>query len=216
MFLLIVYVLTQTPPPMPGPAPRPNVVLPAARNEGESKTAGGPSLVHVKCPRDCTVLLAGKAGRRLSSDGWAFEEVPPGQTRIDATGTLGMAMAAGFVTVEAGSEMTFMVSGSRFAVMSTKPLSAPTHKVPDGATSVLHFNCQKPCTVTIDGQRKSGEGIRTAVINEVRPGRHAISVKFLGGTGQAELIIPPASDVFLSPTEKNVSIMTSRPLSSPP
>jgi hypothetical protein len=216
MFSLIMYVLTQTPPPMPGPTPRPAVVLPAAHSEGDAKTSGRPSLVRVKCPRDCTVLLAGKTGRRLSSDSWEFEDVPPGQTRIDASGTLGMAMAAGFVTVEAASDMTFMVSGNRFAVMSTKPLTAPTHKAPDGAASVLHFNCQKPCTISIDGQRKSGEGIRTAVINEVRPGRHAISVKFLGGTGQAELTIPPASDVFLSPTEKNVSIMTSRPLSSPP
>ncbi len=176
----------------------------------------GASTVIVRCPRECTVLVAGKGGKRLAVDQWEFVHVAAGQTRIDATGTLGLAMAAGFATIAANARVTLVISGNRLVVTDTSPLAPSTRPENGGAVSVLHFTCQKPCTISVDGQRKSGEGVRSGTVADIKPGDHVVAAKFLGASAQSTLRFPPASDVFVAPTDSSVNITTTRPRTTAP
>jgi hypothetical protein len=174
------------------------------------------SVVRVKCPSDCSARLAGGVGRRLNAQLWEFSDVQPGTTRFDLEGFASMSMAAGYVEIPPASEVEVVVSKGKLALGSVTPRVAPkTRAVGTLSTvpSVFRLKCQKPCTVSIDGVRRSGER-QTGQLNitNIVPGTHQVSVKFIVGSTQASVEVPPDSEVFLFAQESSLRVTNTKPL----
>ena len=102
---------------------------------------GGPSLVRVRCQNECTPKVAGSGGRRVNSQLWEFDNVKPGQTRIESEGFAGMKQAAGFVEVPPSSEVEVVISSGRVAAGTVKPREAQVKAALGGPSTVI-VNCR--------------------------------------------------------------------------
>ncbi len=198
---------TWTPPPLPAVLPPPRVAP-----SGTVQT----SLVRVKCPSDCSTRVAGGVGRRMNPQLWEFSDVPTGKTRLDIEGFAGITIAAGYLDIPAASEVEVLVSKGRLALGSVTPRAVPT-RAKDGARStapgMFRLNCQKPCTVSVDGARRTGENqTGQLTITGVAPGTRQVHVKFFAGAAQASVDVPPDSEVFLFAQESSVRVTNTRPL----
>ncbi|MER2564713.1 MAG: hypothetical protein ABTQ32_28570 [Myxococcaceae bacterium] len=193
-----------TPPPLPTTLPPP--------------AAGGPSLpslVRVKCPSDCSVRVGGGVGRRVSSQLWEFSDVPPGKTRFDIEGFASINIASGYLDVAPSSDVEVIVSRGRVALGTVTPRAAPTVGTNAGSTApgMLRLTCQKPCTVSVDGARRTGENqTGQLTIGNVAPGTRQVFVKFFGGSAQSAVEVPPDSEVFLFAQESSLRVTNTRPL----
>lgn len=209
------------PPPLsPPPLPPPSAVNPAPYpGRPSAATPSGPNLpstVRVRCPSDCSVRVAGGVGRRLNPQLWEFSDVSPGKTRFDIEGTFTIPIASGYLDIPASSEVEVMVSKNRLVLGTATPRAAPMPTA-NGALSttpgILRLTCQKPCTVSIDGARRSGENQTGQItITGVAPGSHNVGVKFFGGSGQATVDVPPDTEVFIFAQESAVRVTNTKPL----
>lgn len=194
-----------TPPPLPTTLPPP--------------AAGGPSLpslVRVKCPSDCSVRVGGGVGRRVSAQLWEFSDVPPGKTRFDIEGFASINIASGYLDVPASSDVEVIVSRSRLALGTVTPRAVPmvgNNGVLSTAPGMLRLTCQKPCTVSVDGARRTGENqTGQLTIGNVAPGTRQVFVKFFGGSAQSAVEVPPDSEVFLFAQESSLRVTNTKPL----
>jgi hypothetical protein len=196
-------------PPLPPPPPPP-----------QTETARGAppatSLVRVKCPSDCSTRVGGGVGRRMNAQLWEFSDVPAGKTRFDIEGFASINIASGYLDIPASSEVEVIVSKNRLALGSVTPRAAPTltqNGALSNAPSMLRLNCQKPCTVSVDGARRTGENqTGQLTIGNVAPGTRQVYVKFLGGSAQTSVEVPPDSEVFLFAQESSLRVTNTRPL----
>jgi hypothetical protein len=177
----------------------------------------GPSLVRVTCPTDCAVKVAGQRGRRITSQRYEFDNVAPGKVRFEVEGFAGMTMAAVSLEVPAASELDVTLKGDRFKVEATKPRAAPAPTAgarPAATTpSVLKVTCQTPCTISIDGKKRSGDlQVGTLHLGSIEPGRRVVSVRFLGASAERTVEIPAASEVMLSAQDSIVRVTSTTPL----
>jgi hypothetical protein len=180
-------------------------------------TQAGPSLVRVTCQADCAVKVAGQRGRRVTSQRSEFDNVAPGKVRFEVEGFAGLTMAAVSLEVPSASELDVSLKGDRFRVESTKPRAASavtaSTQPPRGAPSVLKVTCQTPCTVSVDGKRRSGElQVGTLHLGSLEPGRRVVSVRFLGASAERTVDIPAASEVVLSAQDSIVRVTSTAPL----
>lgn len=193
-----------TPPPLPSTLPPPAA--------GSSL----PSLVRVKCPSDCSARVGGGVGRRVSSQLWEFSDVPPGKTRFDIEGFASINIASGYLDIPASSEVEVVVSRNRLALGTITPRAAPmvgSGGVLSTAPGMLRLTCQKPCTVSVDGARRTGENqTGQLTIGNVAPGTRQVSVKFFGGSAQSAVEVPPDSEVFLFAQESSLRVTNTKPL----
>ncbi|MBE2253862.1 MAG: hypothetical protein IAE78_30310, partial [Myxococcus sp.] len=75
------------------------------------------------------------------------------------------------------------------------------------------LNCQKPCTVSVDGARRTGENqTGQLTITNVAPGTRQVFVKFFGGSAQASVEVAPDTEVFLFAQESSLRVTNTRPL----
>lgn len=200
-----------SPPPLPPPPPPPAAHAAA----GAPAQPSTPSLVRVKCPSDCSVRVGGGVGRRVSSQLWEFSDVPPGKTRFDIDGFASINIASGYLDIPPTSEVEVIVSRNRLALGTITPRVAPA--AGKGALStapgILRLNCQKPCTVSVDGARRTGENqTGQLMIGNVAPGTRQVFVKFFGGSAQASVEVPPDTEVFLFAQESNLRVTNTKPL----
>ena len=196
-----------TPPPLPAVLPPPQA-MPA----GIPQT----SLVRVKCPSDCSTRVAGGVGRRMNAQLWEFSDVPAGKTRFDIEGFASITIASGYLDIPPASEVEVLVSKSRLALGTVTPRAAPT-LAKNGALSttpsMFRLNCQKPCTVSVDGARRTGENqTGQLTITNVAPGTRQVHVKFFGGSAQASVEVAPDTEIFLFAQESSVRVTNSKPL----
>lgn len=190
-----------TPPPLPTMQPGPATT--------------GPSLVRVKCPSDCSTRVGGGVGRRVSPQLWEFSDVQAGKTRFDIEGFASIPIASGYLDIPAGSEVEVLVSRNRLALGTVTPRAAPVMNggVASTAPSMFRLTCQKPCTVSVDGQRRTGENqTGQLTITNVAPGTRQVHVKFFGGSAQASVEVAPDSEVFLFAQDSSVRVTNSKPL----
>lgn len=201
-----------SPPPLPPPPPPP--VHHAAA--GAPTQPSLPSLVRVKCPSDCSVRVGGGVGRRVSSQLWEFSDVPPGKTRFDIDGFASINIASGYLDVPPTSEVEVIVSRNRLALGTITPRVAPTpgkDGVLSTAPGMLRLTCQRPCTVSVDGARRTGENqTGQLTIGNVAPGTRQVFVKFFGGSAQASVEVAPDTEVFLFAQESNLRVTNTKPL----
>ncbi|MDP1922795.1 MAG: hypothetical protein Q8L14_41515 [Myxococcales bacterium] len=196
-------------PPLPAPPPPP-----------QSGTARGAppatSLVRVKCPSDCSTRVGGGVGRRMNSQLWEFSDVPAGKTRFDIEGFASINIASGYLDIPASSEVEVIVSKSRLALGSVTPRAAPQltkNGALSTAPSMFRLNCQKPCTVSVDGARRTGENqTGQLTIGNVAPGTRQVYVKFFGGSAQTSVEVAPDTEVFLFAQESSLRVTNTRPL----
>jgi hypothetical protein len=154
-------------------------------------------------------------GRRVSSQLWEFSDVPPGQTRIDVEGFAGMTLATGYLDIPAASEVEVVVARNRLALGTVTARAAPMpgNGVASNAPSMLRLTCQKPCTVSVDGARRTGENqTGQLTIGNVAPGTRQVFVKFFGGSAQATVEVAPDTEVFLFAQESTLRVTNSKPL----
>lgn len=202
MLLLALVVLAQNePPPLPAraaepaplsPPPAPPVVPPMPTT----------SFVRIRCPQDCSVRASGGAGRRVNAQLWEFSDVPAGKTRFDIEGFATMPLAAGYLDIPASSDIEVLVSKGRLTLGTVIAKAATPPPAPGTAVAVapstLRVSCQKPCTVLVDGQRKTGENQQGQLtISNVSPGTRQVYVKFLSSSAQLAVDVPEKSEVFL-------------------
>ena len=240
MFVIaLTLVLNQAgnPPPLPPrngqptqaqPVPPPPPPPPVGKNDGFSPpplpavlpppaagAAALPSLVRVKCPSDCSARVGGGVGRRVSSQLWEFSDVPPGKTRFDIEGFASINIASGYLDIPATSEVEVVVSRNRLALGTITPRVAPVanNGVLSTAPGMLRLTCQKPCTVSVDGARRTGENqTGQLTIGNVAPGTRQVFVKFFGGSAQSAVQVPPDSEVFLFAQESSLRVTNTKPL----
>jgi len=146
---------------------------------------------------------------------WEFTDVPPGKTRFDIEGFASINIASGYLDIPAASEVEVIVSRSRLALGSVTPRVAPIAKngALSTAPSLFRLNCQKPCTVSVDGARRTGENqTGQLTIGNVAPGTRQVSVKFFGGSAQASVDVAPDTEVFLFAQESSVRVTNTKPL----
>lgn len=217
LMTLLVVLAQSEPPPLPTrameqPTPPPVVmVAPAAARPS-------PSLVRVKCPQDCTVRSGSGAGRRVSPQLWEFTDVPAGKTRFDIEGFATVPIAAGYLDIPAGSEAEVLVSRNRLTLGTVTPRATPAVVAPGapaGQPGILRITCQKPCTVMVDGQRRTGENQQGQLtISNVTPGTHQVFVKFISGSAQLSVDMPADHEVFLfaSDGSAGLRLTNSKPL----
>jgi hypothetical protein len=171
------------------------------------------SLVRLTCEADCSVTVAGQRGRRLTSRRFEFDGVTPGRVRFETEGFAGLPVAAVFLDVQAASEVEVSLSGGRFRVERVRPRAVsakPPAKGPAGAPSKLFVTCRQPCTVSVDGKRRSGElQVGTLLIGGVPPGRRVIDVRFLAASATRAVDVPAASEVHLSAQDSIVRVTRS-------
>ncbi|MBL8921354.1 MAG: hypothetical protein JNJ54_21015 [Myxococcaceae bacterium] len=192
-----------SPPPLPPPPPPPS-----ARAAGSA-----PSFVRVKCPSDCSVRVAGGIGRRVTSQLWEFSDVPAGQTRFDIDGFASMQLASGYLDLPASSDVEVLVSRGRLALGTVTPRAAQPAKPVSDAVGILRLSCQKPCTVMVDGQRRTGENqMGQLTISNVPPGTRQVLVRFLGGSASASVEVPANTEVFVFAQESSLRVTNTRPL----
>jgi hypothetical protein len=177
--------------------------------------------VKVRCVETCTVLLEGKAGRRLHGTqwNWEFKDVPAGKRRIEVKGVFGRSLATSYIDIPAVPEASVYVDMKRRVTVA--PAAAASSSVPPPAEepkgreeSILQVRCQKPCTVSVDHVRRPSGGSHTVTVHGLKPGPHRLEVDFvLGGGGRRESIdLPPASEVFVYANEKGLQVTNTRPL----
>jgi len=162
------------------------------------------------------VRVAGGVGRRLNSQLWEFSDVAPGKTRFDIEGAFTIPIASGYLDIPPTSEVEVLVSKNRLVLGTVSPRAAAV-PLANGALSttpgVLRITCQKPCTVSIDGARRSGENQTGQItITGVAPGTHNVGVKFFGGSGQASVDVQPDTEVFVFAQESSVRVTNTKPL----
>lgn len=192
-----------SPPPLP-PPPAPVAVHAAA---------SGPSFVRVKCPSDCSVRVGGGVGRRVTSQLWEFSDVPAGQTRFDIDGFATMQLASGYLDIPPASDAEVLVSRGRLTLGTVTPRAAQPAKPVSDVAGILRVSCQKPCTVMVDGQRRTGENqLGQLTISNVAPGAHQVLVKFLGGSASASIDVPPDAEVFVFAQESSLRVTNTKPL----
>lgn len=196
---------TLTPPPPPPVAPLPPTA-PAT-----------PSFVRVKCPQDCSVRAGGGTGRRVSSQLWEFSDVAPGKVRFDIEGFATIPIASGYLDVPAGSDVEVLVSRNRLTLGTVTARAAPPSPTegaaPATAPGILRMSCQKPCTVLVDGQRRTGENQTGQVtISNVTPGTRQVYVKFIGGSAQSSIDVAPDTEVFVFAQDSGLRVTNTRPL----
>lgn len=195
-----------TPPPLPAPLPPPAAGAPTVQ----------PSFVRVKCPSDCSARVGGGVGRRVSSQLWEFSDVPPGKTRFDIEGFASINIASGYLDIPASSDVEVVVSRNRLALGTITPRAAPVagnNGALSTAPGMLRLTCQKPCTVSVDGARRTGENqTGQLTIGNVAPGTRQVFVKFFGGSAQASVEVPPDSEVFLFAQESSLRVTNTKPL----
>lgn len=200
-----------SPPPLPPPPPPPQVAA-----AGRPGTPSLPSMVRVKCPSDCSTRVAGGVGRRMNAQLWEFTDVPPGKTRFDIEGFASITIASGYLDIPPASDVEVIVSKSRLVLGSVTPRAAPMLEKNgklSTAPSMFRLNCQKPCTVSVDGARRTGENqTGQLTITNVAPGTRQVSVKFFGGSAQASVEVAPDTEVFLFAQESSVRVTNSKPL----
>ncbi len=203
-----------TPPPLPPPGPI-GAPPPPARQGGQAPVPL-PSNVKVRCPSDCSVRVAGGVGRRLNTQLWEFSDVQPGKTRFDIEGTFTIPIASGYLDIPASSEVEVLVSKNRLVLGTATPRAAPSigaNGVASTAPGIIRMTCQKPCTVNIDGARRSGENqTGQLTITNVAPGTHNVGVKFFGGSAQGTVEVPPDTEVFIFAQETTVRVTNTKPL----
>lgn len=203
-----------SPPPLPPPGPVVGAPPPPAR--GAPAAHPLPSNVKVRCPSDCSVRVAGGVGRRLNSQLWEFSDVQPGKTRFDIEGTFTIPIASGYLDIPASSDVEVLVSKNRLVLGTATPRAAPAmgaNGVLNTTPGIIRMTCQKPCTVNIDGARRSGENQTGQItITNVAPGTHNIGVKFFGGAAQGTVEVPPDTEVFIFAQESTVRVTNTKPL----
>jgi hypothetical protein len=209
---------TPPPPPPPPPAPQKEGLspppLPPPPPPSSIQTGSGPSFVRVKCPSDCSVRVGGGVGRRVTSQLWEFSDVPAGQTRFDIDGFATMQLASGYLDIPPASDVEVLVSRGRLALGTVTARAAqPPKGAASTAAGLLRLNCQKPCTVTVDGQRRTGENqTGQLTISNVTPGTRQVFVKFLGGSASAAIDVPPDTEVFVFAQESSLRVTNTKPL----
>ena len=173
--------------------------------------------LRIRCVETCTVLLEGKAGRRLHGSQWnlEFKEVPAGKRRIEVKGVFGRSLATSYIDIPAVPEASVYVDMKGRVTVSPAAASAPPPAgEPKGQEeSILQVRCQKPCTVSVDHVRRSGS-TQMVTVHGLKPGPHRLEVEFvLGGGARRESIdLPPASEVFVYANEKGLQVTNTRPL----
>jgi hypothetical protein len=174
--------------------------------------------VKVRCPEKCSVLLEGKAGRRLDDALWEFQDVEPGKRRVEVKGLLGRHLAAGHADIPKAPAVTLFVDHKgRLSVSRDKeeaaPASAAAQKKKGASPSVLHVRCHKPCVVAVDNVRKNSSNTQAVTVREVEPGSHQVEARFvLGATRRATIEVPPGSEVYLMASDAGVQVTNTRPM----
>lgn len=212
-FVVMTMLSQPGPPPLPERTRATGGHAPAAAAVPPS-TAGAPSLVRVRCASDCTVRLPGSAGRRVDALSWEFSHVDPGATRFEVEGFASLPMASGNLDIPAASEVDVLVAGNRLTLGAVRPrdepLARPSATPP---TSMLRLSCPKPCTVLIDGKRRSSVNqLGQLTISGVEPGTRQVVLRFLTSTAQSTVDVPPDSEVFLYARDSTLRVTTTRPL----
>jgi hypothetical protein len=192
-----------------------------------------PSVVRIRCPEDCKVKIDHKYGLRLTGREWEFTETEPGQRRVDVTGKLDRPLFSGYTIVPEGVELTLMADHSKRLIRSEeKPLSAspPADSIAaevaqpsaDGEATAtqpasqgpsrLHVRCSRPCTVYVDGLRKSGA--QQSVTIDLPPGSHEVQAKdqLNALLGRGKIHLPPGTEVYTVAGRQEIKITNTKPL----
>lgn len=176
----------------------------------------GPSLVRVTCQTDCSVKVAGQRGRRVTSQKHEFDGVTPGRNRFEIEGFAGISVAAVSLDLPAASEVDVSLKGERFRIEATKPratAAADAAGKPAGKPSVMRVTCQQPCTVLVDGKKRTGElQVGTLLLGSVEPGPRVVTVKFLAASAVRTIDVPAASDVTLAAQDSVVRVVKTTPV----
>ncbi len=178
----------------------------------------GPSLVRVTCQTDCSVKVAGQRGRRVTSQKHEFDGVTPGRNRFEIEGFAGISVAAVSLDLPAASEVDVSLKGERFRIEATKPRATATATAAApgksaGKPSVMRVTCQQPCTVLVDGKKRTGElQVGTLLLGSVEPGPRVVTVKFLAASAVRTIDVPAASDVTLAAQDSVVRVMKTTPV----
>jgi hypothetical protein len=184
-----------------------------------AQPAAGPSLVRVTCQTDCSVKVAGQRGRRVTSQKHEFDGVTPGRNRFEIEGFAGISVAAVSLDLPAASEVDVSLKGERFRIEATKPRAtaaadaAAAPGKPAGKPSVMRVSCQQPCTVLVDGKKRTGElQVGTLLLGSVEPGPRVVTVKFLAASAVRTIDVPAASDVTLAAQDSVVRVVKTTPV----
>lgn len=215
-FALCLTLAQGGPPPLPSrdapltPPPPPVTPVPAP-------APATPSFVRVKCPQDCSVRASGGTGRRVSPQLWEFSDVAPGKVRFDIEGFATIPIASGYLDVPAGSDVEVLVSRNRLTLGTVTARAAPPPTLPTAAPAtapgLLRLSCQKPCTVLVDGQRRTGENqLGQLTVSNVTPGTRQVYVKFIGGSAQSSIEVAPDTEVFIVAQESGLRVTNTKPL----
>jgi hypothetical protein len=176
----------------------------------------GPSLVRVTCQSDCSVTVAGQRGRRVTSQKHEFDGVAAGRNRFEIEGFAGISIAAVTLDIPPASEVDVSLKGERFRIEATRPRVAATSAAagkPAGKPSVVRVTCQQPCTVLVDGKKRTGElQVGTLLLGSIDPGPRVVTVKFLAASAARTIDVPAASDVTLSAQDSVVRVLKTTPL----
>ncbi|GHG88536.1 hypothetical protein [Comamonas sp. JC664] len=186
-------------------------------------TSTAPSVVIVKCRDACTAMVDTKPGIRRDARTWEFQKVAPGSRRVEAVaGVFNRQQFLGYVDVPGGSKVTVQGdSQGRAKLVETQDLSeARAAKSPADSTktSLLQVRCTKPCTVTLDGQRRGTSNATNLTLRDVPPGSHELQVDFTVGGKQrrAKLDVPASHELFITASEDpGVQVTNTKPLTGP-
>jgi hypothetical protein len=133
--------------------------------------------------------VKGVFGRSLATSYIDIPAVPEASVYVDMKGRVSVAPAAGSVP--------------------PPPAEEPKRQ----EESVLQVRCQKPCTVSVDHVRRPSSGSHSVTVHGLKPGPHRLDVEFvLGGGARQSIDVPPASEVFVYATEKELQVTNTRPL----
>ena len=92
------------------------------------------------------------------------------------------------------------------------PPVVPVASAPAGAPGLLHVHCDKPCSVFLDGAKKSADQKDTDV-KDVAPGKHKLATRdTMSDNALIEFEMPGGSEVFVFAKGTDSRVTNTKPL----